>query len=154
MTQWIQQAVRRAPFRDRREIFWLTVLAMFMAIVIGALYLSNVAETSTIGRQLEVLIEEQERLEQENEELRIEIAELRSVPRLLARAEALGFRQAVSSEVEYLIVAGYSPQRERTVAPIRDEDAEPIPVYDETLIGWLRQQVDTLGRQFAQFNAQ
>ncbi|MEL6268724.1 MAG: hypothetical protein AAFV33_01265 [Chloroflexota bacterium] len=148
---WIQQAVRRTPLQGQQQVFALIVLALFMAVVIGALYLSNVADTSTTGRELEALIAERDQLEQSNEELRVEIAELRSVPRLIARAEELGFRQAAASEVEYLVVQGYTPQRGLTVAPIEEEE-EQLPVYDETLMGWLQQRADALSRQFNEFN--
>ncbi|MEM6284439.1 MAG: hypothetical protein AAF787_19765 [Chloroflexota bacterium] len=150
-SNWIQQAVRRTPLQGQQQVFALIALALFMAVVIGALYLSNVADTSTTGRELEALIAERDQLEQTNEELRVEIAELRSVPRLIARAEELGFRQAAASEVEYLVVQGYNPQRGLTVAPI-EEETEQLPVYDETLMGWLQQQADSLSRQFNEFN--
>lgn len=149
---WIQQAVRRtSPFQGGRQVVALTILGLIMAVVIGALYLSNVAETSTTGRQLEALLAERDQLEQTNEQLRVEIAELRSVPRLLARAEELGFRNASPQEVEYLIVQGYNPQRERTVAPLREDDSVVLE-YDETFIGWLQQQADRLSRQFNDYN--
>lgn len=123
-----------------------------MAVIIGALYLSNVADTSTIGRELESLLAQRDQLEQTNEQLRVEIAELRSVPRLLARAESLGFRDASANEVEYLAVDGYSPARNRTVAPIREEAPSTLPAYDETFMGWLQQQADDLAQQFSTFN--
>jgi cell division protein FtsL len=148
---WIQQAVRRTPLRGQRQVVALAVLGVFMGVIIGALYLSNVAETSTTGRELEALLAERDRLEQANEQLRVEIAELRSVPRLLARAEELGFREALPVEVEYLVVDGYNPQRARTVAPI-EEEQETLPTYDETFRGWLRQQADRLAQQFREFN--
>jgi cell division protein FtsL len=148
---WVQQAVRRSPLQGQQQILGLAVLGTLMAVIIGALYLSNVAEMSTIGRQLEVLLTERDELEQTNEQLRVQIAELRSVPRLLARAEELGFRNATGNEVEYLIVEGYNPQRERTVAPI-DAPQTTLPEYDETFRGWLQQQIDRLSRQFATYN--
>jgi hypothetical protein len=148
---WIQQAVRRSPLQGQRQILALAIMGVMMGVVIGALYLSNVADTSTTGRELELLLEQRDRLEQTNEQLRVEIAEMRSVPRLLARAEALGFREATPAEVEYLVVDGYNPRRARTVAPI-EEEAEMLPVYDETFGGWLQQQADQLARQFQEFN--
>ena len=151
MSNWFQQAVRRSPLHGRQQVFFLILMALFMTVVIGALYLSNVADTSTTGRQLEVLLAERDQLEQTNEQLRIEIAELRSVPRLIARAEELGFRGAAGSEVEYLIVQGYNPLRARTVAPI-DEASNDLPTYDETFIGWLQQKADELSQQFNEYN--
>lgn len=151
MSNWFQQAVRRSPLRGQRQIFVLILLALFMSVVIGALYLSNVADTSTTGREIETLLVERDQLEQTNEQLRIEIAELRSVPRLIARAEELGFRRAARGEVEYLVVQGYTPQRGRTVAPL-EEGADTPPEYDETLMGWLQQRADELATQFSEYN--
>jgi cell division protein FtsL len=151
MSNWFRQAVRRSPLRGQRQIFLLILLALFMSVVIGALYLSNVADTSTTGRQIEALLVERDQLEQTNEQLRIEIAELRSVPRLISRAEELGFRRAARGEVEYLVVQGYRPQQGRTVAPVQDGANTP-PDYDETFMGWLQQQADHLSAQFNDYN--
>ncbi len=148
---WVQQAVRRSPLRGQQQVFGLILLALFMAVIVGALYLSNVADTSTTGRQLEALLVERDQLEQTNEQLRVEIAELRSVPRLIARAEELGFRQAGSAAVEYLVVQGYNPQRSRTVAPLDEPEADAL-TYDETFIGWLQQRADELSQQFSNYN--
>ncbi len=148
---WFQQAVRRSPLHGRRQVYILILMALFMGVIIGVLYLSNVADASTTGGRLEELLAERDRLEQTNEELRVEISELRSVPRLIQRAEELGFRRAGGSEVEYLIVRGYNPQRDRTVAPLED-DADSLPAYDETFMGWLQQQADDLARQFNDYN--
>lgn len=151
---WIGQAVQRGPWESQRQAIILAILALFVALIIGALYLSQVADTSTTGRQLEVLLLERDRLEQTNEQLRVEIAELRSVPRLLSEAEQLGFQPATRERIEYLIVEGYNPARSRTVAPIREEtDQDTLPAYDETFTGWLRQQVDDLRGQFEDFNS-
>ena len=149
---WLQQAVRRSPLQGQQQIFALVMLALFMAVIIGALYLSNVAETSTTGRELENLLNERERLEQTNEQLRIEISQLRSVPQLISRAEELGFRKASGNEVEYLVVQGYRPAQSFTVAPLDDSQTSSSPQYDETFMGWLQQQADTLTRQFQEFN--
>ena len=152
-SNWIQQAVRRSPLEGQQQIFALVALALFMAVIIGALYLTNVADTSTTGRELEALVAERARLEQTNEQLRIEIAQLRSVPRLIARAEEMGFRQAAGSEVEYLVVQGYRPPQPLTVAPVEEgQDNDNLPLYDETFMGWLQQQADGLSRQFQNFN--
>lgn len=151
MSRWIQQAVRRSPLQGQRQIIALTLLGVFMAVVIGALYLSNVADTSTMGRQLEALLQERDRLEQRNEQLRIEISELRSVPRLLSRAEALGFQNAGADEVEYLLVDGYRPPQPINAAVV-ESVSTPVPTYDETLIGWLQQQYDQLALQFQNYN--
>ncbi len=151
MTDFLGQVQRRALWKGQRQAMTLVLLALFMVAVIGALYLAQVAETSTTGRRLEALLIERDELEQTNETLRVEIAELRSVPRLIARAQELGFDYAARGEIEYLMVEGYTPDRSQTVAPLRELVEEDVLQYDETFTGWLRQQVDRLDNQFESF---
>ena len=110
MTQenWLQHALQRAPWRTQRQALALAALGFFVAIIIGALYVSQAAALSTTGRQLEALIVERNQLEQANEDLRAQIASLRSVPRLFERARELGFRMAQREDIEYLIIEGYN----------------------------------------------
>lgn len=149
--KWLQQAVRRTAGKHEQQVFYLLVLGVAMALIVGALYLVNVAGTSTTGRQLEALLLEREQLEQSNEQLRIQIAELRSVPRLIARAEELSFRQVSQSEIEYLYVKGYRIAEQQTVAPVETAPSR-LPEYDETLLGWIRQQMDAMFSQFESYN--
>ena len=152
---WLQHALRRRSWQVQRQAVALGALGLFVAIIIGALYLAQASSLSTLGRQLENLIAERNRLEQTNEQLRAEIAQLRSVPRLLARAQELGFVPATRDQIEYLVIDGYNPNRSQTVAPVQaEEDEEPLPVYDETFIGWLQQQWDSFQDQFESFSGE
>lgn len=150
--QWFAHAMERTRWRPQRQAVALGTLGVFVAIIIGALYLAQAAATSTLGRQLEELIAVRTELEQENERLRGEIAELRSVPRLLARAEELGFTKAGSSQIEYLIVDGYNPNRAQIITDSH-EDERQIPVYDESFTGWLQQQWDSFIEQLESFTS-
>jgi hypothetical protein len=125
---------------------------MFVAIFIGALYLSQSSSTSTLGRQLSELIDERDALQQTNEQLRAEIAGYRTVERLLRRAQELGFVQADSQDILYVVIDGYNPNREVSVVPLEAE-AEALPEYEETFDGWLRQQWDALRQQVEQFTS-
>jgi cell division protein FtsL len=149
---WLGHALKRPRWRPQRQAIALATLAMFIGIIIGALYLAQAASTSTLGRQLEELITVRSQLEQENERLRGEIASLQSVPRLLARAQELGFALARRSDIEYLTVQGYNPQRSHVV-PAREQEPRDLPIYDETFTGWLQQQWDNLSGQFQMFTS-
>jgi hypothetical protein len=150
---WFRHTFRRRPWRVQRQAVALGALGLFVAIIIGALYLAQASSQSTLGRQLEDLIVRRNQLEQTNEQLRAEIAGLRSVPRLLARAQELGFVEALRDQIEYLVIDGYNPHRSQTAAPIQEEE-EPLPVYDETLIGWFQQQWDSFTVQFESFSTE
>lgn len=137
----------RLSWRRQRQAVTLAGLCLLLALAVGALvYLSQAAQDATTGRQLETLLAERNDLEQRNESLRSEIASLRSVPRLQQRAGELGFRLASPEDIDYVIVEQYDP-RQLAVAPETwPGPATPGPVYDETLAGWLQQQLDAFNR--------
>ena len=149
---WLQHALRDTPFKLQRQAVALAGLGLFVAIIIGALYLAQSTSVATLGRQLEELIAKRDQLEQTNEQLRSTIAELRSVPRLLTRAKDLGFVDSGQQNIEYLVVQGYNPHRVE-VAP-RAEAAKPnVPAYDESFVGWLQEQWDAFTAQLKSFSS-
>ncbi len=153
---WLGHALRRTRWRPQRQALALGSLGMFVAIIIGALYLAQAASTSALGRQLEEQISIRNQLEQENEKLRGDIASLQSVPRLLARAQELGYTLAGPEAIEYLTIAGYNPERtsDGSAAPTPTPTPTlPPPTYDETFTGWVQQQLDQLSSQFNSFTS-
>ncbi len=144
--RWIQHTLRSAPWRRQSQLAAIIALALIVAIIIGALYLAQVTTVATTGRQNEELIAYRDSIVRQNEQLRAEIAELRSIPRLLRRAQELGFYVADRSQIEYLVIDGYMPQQPESVAPL--QDTEPLPIYDETFAGWLQRQWEALVGQF------
>jgi len=138
---WYEHALRRSRWQPQRQIIALASLGFFIALILGALYLSQVASEATMNRQLSDLLAERDDLERTNEGLRAEIARKKAVPELLARAEALGFTVARPEQIEYLPIRGYVPHQPDTVAPI-EETQEDVEVYDETFTGWLEEQWD------------
>ena len=153
MSQWLQHTLDRSRWRPQRQALALGVLALFVVIIIGALYLSQSSSSSVIGRQLEDLLAQRDDLEQANEQLRAEIASLESMPRLQQRAQELGFTAADGTNIEYLVVDGYNPNREAAVVPLQAK-TDPIPTYDESFTGWLQQQIDSLRNQLQNFGGQ
>lgn len=150
---WLRHTLRDVDRRPQRQALALGVLALFVGIIIGVLYLSQSASASTLGRQLEALIDERNALEQANEQLRAEIASWQTVDRLQRRAAELGFVLAGTENIEYLVVDGYDPERNQVVAPI--VAATPsLPVYDESFAGWVQQQIDALSIQLESFTTQ
>jgi uncharacterized protein (DUF3084 family) len=153
MSQWFQHTLDRSRWRPQRQALALGVLSLFVAIIIGALYLSQSSSSSAVGRQLEILISQRDDLEQANEQLRAEIASLQSMPRLEQRAQELGFVPADVSDIEYLVVDGYNPNRETSIVPMQAK-TNPVPTYDESFTGWLQQQIDLLRGQLQTFGGQ
>jgi len=148
---WLQHALRDTPFKLQRQAIALAGLGLFVAIIIGALYLAQSTANATLGRQLEELIAKRDQLEQTNEQLRSSIAQLRSVPRLLDRAKQLGFVDSGQQNIEYLVVNGYNPNRVQ--ATPQPEAARPdVPEYDESFVGWVQQQWDAFTSQLSSFS--
>lgn len=140
---WIGHALRRTGWRPQRQVIALATLGFFIALILGGLYLSQVVSDATTNRRLRELLEQRDDLERVNEQLRADIADLKSIPRLQFRAIELGFQQVTPGEIRYLVVEGYQPQTADTVAPIvlEDQDEE---VYDETFTEWLSRQIENL----------
>lgn len=148
---WLAHTLNRKPWRTQRQAFALAALSFIVALIIGGLFLAQSAALSTTGRQLEELIDVRNGIEQANEQLRAEIARLQSVPRLLERARDLGFSEAGRNRIEYIMVPGYNPQSPPVSPALNLQPAiqEVPPIYDETLLGWLQQQLDAFQRQSA-----
>lgn len=142
---WIEHALKRTGWRPERQVVALAALGFAIALILGALYLSQVAREATTNRRLRDLLEQRDDLERVNEQLRAEIAGLESVPALRTRAQALGFTDAGRGSIEYLPVEGYRPTRLDTVAPIEavDETAADNE-YDESFTDWF-------GREWSRF---
>jgi len=152
MNNWVRHALNRTRWQPQRQAAWLLILGVLMILVFGGISLTQIATYVTTYRQIEELIARRDRLELENERLRAEIANLQTVPRLLERAQNLGFHPASSSDIEYLVVDGYNPNRSQTVIDIvPQEQFDETPQYDATFSGWLQQQWDSLVTQFRSF---
>jgi hypothetical protein len=140
---WIGHALRQTGWRPQRQVIALATLGFFIALILGGLYLSQVVSDATTNRRLRELLEQRDDLERVNEQLRADIADLKSIPRLQSRAVELGFQQVTPGEIQYLLVEGYQPQTADTVAPIvLGEQNEEI--YDETFTEWLSRQIENL----------
>lgn len=148
---FFEQAMRQTGWRPQRQAVALAVLGAFLALIMGGLYLSQVASEAARGREMRELLTRRDDLERVNEELRVEIAELQSLERLRRRAGELGFVAAGQDDQIFTVVNGYNPNRGQTVAPLQEVE-EQLPVYDESFGGWLQQQLRNLTQQFEQFS--
>ncbi|HEX2619827.1 MAG TPA: hypothetical protein VHL11_06760 [Phototrophicaceae bacterium] len=151
---WVQHALRRTGWQPQRQVIAVGTLGVFIALILGGLYLSQVSQEASRGRDMRKLINERDELERSNEELRVQIAEYKSLPRLQARARELNFVDATTADMEWLVVNGYTPYRQETVITQKPETDSEVPEYSETFGGWLSQTWDTLRSQFAGFNSQ
>lgn len=152
---WFQHTFRRQRFQSQTQAVTLAILAVFIALVLGALYLSQVASFAITNREIEGLIDQRDDLERTNEQLIAEIASFKTVPQLLTRAQDIGFRTATNADIEYLVVEGYNPNRtiEFIDTSSTQTELETVPIYDETFSGWIEQQFSILRQQFEEFGS-
>ena len=118
----LRQIFRQAPWRSQTQATSLVLAVVVLVAVIGALYLAQASATAATGRRLQALEAQRQALEQQNAQLRAEIASLRSVPPL--------------------------PPPTPT-PPLTAEQV--VPRYSETLEGWLSEQLASFRVQFGDF---
>jgi len=100
--EWATHGVKRGRLELRsRPTVVLTFIVVVLTLV-AAVYLMLVSRTAAQGRRIEQLQTEIFRVQRENEQLAVEIAEVSAIPQLGERAAALGF--AAPERVEFLPV--------------------------------------------------
>jgi hypothetical protein len=130
------RAFRQAPWRTQTQAMAAWSVILLTTLVLGGLYLQVAARAATAGRDLQALEARKTAILQGNDELRATLADLRAVPRLAARAEALGFHPAEPEQIEYLPVHEFP--RVEAPTPIRAAAAAPIPANTLDQLGqWL-----------------
>lgn len=151
----------RAPWRVQMQVTG-TVLLVFVAVAIVALFYLNVsAKTAALGRLIQfytVRLDGPHRVNAEDPEgtiipieeidiriagLRAELAELTSLERMEARAQAMGFEPLGTESIIFLEVPGYQPRGAISLAPppaAQVASASSIlPIYRPSLIDELGQ---------------
>ena len=131
------RAFKQAPWRTQTQAVAAWSVMLLIVLVVGGLYLTVASRAAAAGRDLQALEARKAALAQENEELRAELGELKSVERLVQRALALGFRPVEAGQIEYLAVQNY-PHVAQTSAPPRAAEPEPMPANSlAQLSDWL-----------------
>ena len=144
---WFQHTLSRKRFQTRNRAATLAILGVVILILLGSVYLSQVASFAIANRAIEALIIQRDELRYTNEQLRAEIAQYRTAPRLSARAVEIGFRPATNDDIDYIVIAGFNEAESAAPAVASVESAaDETPQYDETFSGWLRRQLGLVKR--------
>ena len=131
--QAYKQGEQRLPIRLSDRIL-LPVVAF---LLISGLYLTVHSRHARVGREVLSLESEKAELLQAHAELTSTLAELTAPARMLEQAEALGFRAATYTDMEFIEIEGYVPPApfvpdRPPVGLVRGNDAL-APAYTETL---------------------
>jgi hypothetical protein len=120
------RAFKQAPWRTQTQAVAAWSVILLVVMVLGGLYLTVASRAAAAGRDLQALEVRKTSLALENDLLRAELAELRSVDRLVQRALVLGFQPAQPGQIEYLAVDNY-PHVAQTSEPPRAAAVAPMP---------------------------
>jgi hypothetical protein len=120
------RAFKQAPWRTQTQAVAAWSVILLVVMVLGGLYLTVASRAAAAGRDLQALEARKTALTLENQQLRAELANLRSVDRLVKRALALGFQPAQPGQIEYLAVNDY-PYAAQTAPPPRAAAVAPMP---------------------------
>jgi hypothetical protein len=134
----ILRAFKQAPWRSQTQAVAMLSVTLLAAAVIGGFYLAVASRAATAGRDLQRLEARKTELLQDNDELEAELANLRSINRLAARAVALGFQPATGDQLEYMRVDSY-PQNVHLKPPPRAAVAAPAPNTLQVMFDWAQQ---------------
>ncbi len=134
----ISRAFRQAPWRQQTQSVAVLAVILFVMAMLGGLYLAVASRAGNAGRDIQALQVRQEELIRSNDELRAQLAELRSVNRLADRASEMGYQAVPPDEVEYLVVKNY-PSSVAAAPPLPVQPARPA-----TLIDWLAETFSAL----------
>jgi hypothetical protein len=131
------RAFKQAPWRTQTQAVAAWSVTLMVVMVLGGLYLTVASRAAAAGRDLQSLELRKTALTLDNNELRAELAELRSVTRMVQRAQALGFQPAQPGQIEYLSVVNY-PHVAATTTPPRAAEVAPMPANSLAQLGdWL-----------------
>ena len=146
------RAFRQAPWRSQTQAVAMLSITLLTAAVVGGFYLAVAARAATAGRDLQALEARKTELLQSNDELEAQLADLRSINRLAARAQALGFQPATGDELQYMRVDSF-PKDVQLKPPPRATLPPPPPTTAQVLTDWLKQSETILSAAVAKITA-
>jgi hypothetical protein len=117
MTQSLIQAYRQAPWRNQLKWIATFLLGVIVVALVAGLYLSISAQSVAIGLEIQGSNQIKIVIEQDIADLNNQLGDLTAGPAMLTRAKALGYDYVNPSDIEYMLVPGYSGRQTVSLAP-------------------------------------
>ena len=140
-------AYKQAPWRMQRQWIGGFLLMVLGLAMVAALYLDVTARAALAGREIQNLSAEITAVQQSNADLETRIAVTTSTHAMEQRAAALGYQPVDSSQVQFIMVPGYSAPAPALLAaaPSAQPGAPVVPsAYTQSLLDWLDQRLHFL----------
>lgn len=141
-------AYKQAPWRVQRQWLGAFLLSVLGLAMIAALYLDVTAQAAIEGRAIQNMSAEMLAVQHGNSDLESKLAELTSARVMEQRAQALGYQRVEPSQIEYVIVPGYSPPAPPILASsamLKPSAPSIPPEYTQSLLEWLQQRLRAPG---------
>jgi hypothetical protein len=149
MANSIIQAYSNKPKRKQIQILGGFFLILVVFIVLLVTYLMISSQVVARGKDLQRALNDIDRLEYENANLREEIMRKTTNDQMELKAVELGFRAPKANEVIYMNVPGV-PEEKNVVSLLPPDPAPQEPVktdhvaYHLTLLDWLKKQINVM----------
>lgn len=136
----IVQTVRQANWRVQRQWIGLFLLGLVLVAMVAGIYLNVTVRATLAGREIQMLqtdISNNTRANSDDETL---LASLSSVESMQKRAKAMGYSPADPTDITYVVVPGYAPERAVNMSAPKPAESQPyyiLPAYTESLFDWL-----------------
>ncbi|HRE29629.1 MAG TPA: hypothetical protein PK954_23505 [Anaerolineales bacterium] len=148
----VLRAFKQAPWRIQTQtLAWFSILIL-ATLVVGGLYLAVASRAGNAGRDLQYYEQQKTDLVRENDRLRAQLANLRNMDHMAARALALGFVPATPEQVYYIAVDDYPidpgpaplPVTVSAPVPATADEAAAAALVARADQGWLTQSLTGL----------
>ena len=143
--QQFTQAYSQAPWRKQLQWVGLFLLVLIVIAMVAGIYLRISAETSAIGRSIQVMYSDMEGVRRNIEDLETQLAYLDSNATMTQRAEELGFHVVTPDDILYISIPGYVRLDQATLAEPSEQNLPRVKViaeeYTQSLFDWLRERV-------------
>jgi hypothetical protein len=145
---------RESGRRFQSQWVLLFIFVMIMLATVAGMYLNVTASAAIAGREIQSIEADITINERANADLQTNIATLLSNKVLEERVHAMGFEPVDRTELEYMVVPGYFPVQAVTMAapPVQPDPLLSSPEFNETLIDWIKQQLETAALPLTQVN--
>jgi len=149
----IHQAYPLTPWRKQLQTIGLFLVVLVVLALIAGVYLNVNARAATIGRQIQNDRNRIDDLENIIADHQSQLAILTSSSGMATRAQEMGFRQANSDEILYVVVDGYSGRTPATFAVeshsfMQTSSVALSPIFTQSLLDWIHQELSLPSAMF------
>jgi cell division protein FtsL len=144
----LAQTYAQAPWRRQLQIIGLFLLILVSIALVAGIYLNVSAKAAAVGRDIQKMQAQIEKLDREIEDLQSNLAVILSSSEMEARAIKMGFAPLPAEQTVYLKIPDYVARQPAVFAPNSQRTivgAAVLPAqYTESLFDWARRQLSDL----------